>query len=54
VPELLRNGNYWDLPHGLAAVLDSDDEIVEITPEHIAILMTRRDLLRFGATPHDR
>jgi hypothetical protein len=46
-PELLWNAGFWDSPRGLAAVLDSDDEIVEVTPDFIEILKTRRDLLRF-------
>jgi hypothetical protein len=45
--ELLWNGNFWDSPRGLAAVIDPDDEIVEVTAEYIAILRMRRDLLRF-------
>jgi hypothetical protein len=46
-PELLWNANFWDLPRGLAAVLDHDDEIVEVTSEYVTILKTKRDLLRF-------
>jgi hypothetical protein len=45
--ELLWNAGFWDCPRGLAAVLDAEDEIVEVTPEYIAILKTRRDLLKF-------
>jgi hypothetical protein len=45
--ELLYNANFWDSPRGLAAVLDADDEIVEVTPDQIAVLKVRRDLLRF-------
>jgi hypothetical protein len=45
--ELLWNARFWDCPRGLAAVLDHDDEIVEVRPDYIAILKTRRDLLRF-------
>jgi hypothetical protein len=45
--ELLYNVNFWDSPRGLAAVLDEDDQIVEVTPDQIAILKVRRDLLRF-------
>jgi hypothetical protein len=45
--ELLWNAGFWDCPRGLAAVLDLEDEIVEVTPEYIAILKTRRDLLKF-------
>ena len=46
-PELLWNASFWDLPRGLAAVLDADDEIVEVTGEHITILKYHRDLLAF-------
>jgi hypothetical protein len=45
--ELLWNAGFWDRPRGLAAVLDPDDEIVEVAPDYIAILKTKRDLLRF-------
>jgi hypothetical protein len=45
--ELLWNNAFWDLPRGLAAALDDDDEIVEVTPDHIKILKCRRDVLRF-------
>jgi hypothetical protein len=45
--ELLWNNAFWDLPRGLAAVLDDDDEIVEVTPDYIQILKCRRDPLRF-------
>jgi len=31
----------------LAALIDAEDEIAEVTPDFIAILKTRRDLLRF-------
>jgi hypothetical protein len=47
-PELLWNAGYWDCPRGLAAVLDTEDEIAEVTPEHILVLKTHRDLLRFN------
>jgi hypothetical protein len=46
-PELLWNGGFWDLPRGLAAVLDPGDEIGDVTADCITILKTRRDLLRF-------
>ena len=46
-PELLWNANFWDLPRGLAAMLDAEDEIAEVTREFITILKTKRDLLRF-------
>lgn len=45
--ELLYNSNFWDCPRGLAAVLDPDDEIADLTPEFITILKRRRDLVRF-------
>jgi len=47
-PELLWNASFWDLPRGLAAVLDPGDEIVEVTSEIITVLKTRHDLLRFA------
>jgi hypothetical protein len=46
-PELLWNANFWDCPRGLAAILDPADEITEVTSEYIAILKTKRDLLKF-------
>jgi hypothetical protein len=45
--ELLWNAGFWDRPRGLAAVLDAEDEIVEVAPDCIAILKVRRDVLRF-------
>ncbi|HEX4201433.1 MAG TPA: hypothetical protein VHY59_07935, partial [Chthoniobacterales bacterium] len=45
--ELLWNAGFWDCPRGLAAVLDFEDEIIEVTLDYIVILKTRRDLLRF-------
>ncbi len=45
--ELLWNAGFWDCPRGLAAVLDPEDEISEVTADFIAILKTRRELLRF-------
>jgi hypothetical protein len=45
--ELLWNAGYWDSPRGLAAVLDTEDEIVDVTPGNIVILKTCRTLLRF-------
>lgn len=45
--ELLWNAYFWNCPRGLAAVLDADDEIAEITPDYIAILRCRRDIHRF-------
>jgi hypothetical protein len=35
------------LPAGLAAVLDPEDQIAEVTPDYIAILKRRSDLLHF-------
>jgi len=48
-PELLWNGNFWDCPRGLAAVLDPGDEITEVAVavDHITILKVKRDLLNF-------
>jgi hypothetical protein len=46
-PELLWNAGFWDRPRGLAALLNPEDEIVEVTPECIGILKHRRDLLPF-------
>jgi hypothetical protein len=45
--ELLWNSGFWDCPRGLAALLDADDEIAEVTSDYIAILKTKRDLLKF-------
>jgi hypothetical protein len=49
-PELLWNASFWDSPRGLAAVLDADDEIVEVAADYIAILKVKRDLLKFRRT----
>jgi len=49
-PELLWNASFWDSPRGLAAVLDVDDEIVEVTADYISILKIKRDLLKFRRT----
>lgn len=47
-PELLWSGGFWgSSPRGLASVIDPEDEIAEITPDYIAIVKCRRDLLRF-------
>jgi hypothetical protein len=48
--ELLWNDNFWGRPRGLAAVLDREDEIVEVATDYIAILKVKRDLLRFRRT----
>ncbi len=45
--ELLWSHVYWDLPRGLAAVLDPDDEIAGVTSEVIEIVRMRRNVLRF-------
>ena len=45
--ELLWNAAFWDMPRGLATLLDPEDEIVEVTHEYIAILKIKRDLLKF-------
>jgi hypothetical protein len=46
-PELLWNAGYWDRPRGLAAILDGDDEIVEVSADTITMLKLRRELVRF-------
>jgi hypothetical protein len=45
--ELLWNNAIWDLPRGIAAVLDADDEIGEVTPDYIEIWKLRRNRQRF-------
>jgi hypothetical protein len=45
--ELLWSRVYWDLPRGLAAVMDADDEIGDVTPDYIEIWKLRRDRQRF-------
>ena len=45
--ELLWNNAHWDLPRGLAAVLDADDEIGEVTPDYIEIWKLSLDRQRF-------
>jgi hypothetical protein len=45
--ELLWNNTFWDLPRGLAAVLDEVDEIAEVTSECIVVVKRRHDLLKF-------
>jgi TubC N-terminal docking domain len=45
--ELLWNSDFWDCPRGLAAVLNAEDEIAEVSKDYIAILKVRRDLLKF-------
>ena len=49
--ELIWNGNFWDSPRGLAAVMDDDDEIAEVTADSIEILKTRRNMVRFYRRP---
>ena len=46
-PEQLWNANFWDAPRGLAAVLDANDEIAEVTADYISILKVKHDILRF-------
>src|ERR1700676_4504766 len=46
-PELLYNSNFWDRPRGLAAILDANDEIAEVTADYIAILKVERNIVRF-------
>jgi hypothetical protein len=46
-PELLWNNSFWDLPRGLAAVVDDEDEIVQVAYDQIKILKTHRDILVF-------
>jgi hypothetical protein len=46
-PELLWNAGFWDSPRGLAALLDPEDEIGEVTADYIEVLKCRRDLQRF-------
>ena len=48
--ELLWSRVYWDLPRGLAAVLDPEDEITEVTSDIIEIVRMRRNVLRFRRT----
>jgi len=45
--ELLWNNAFWDLPRGLAALLNPGDEIGEVTAEYIEIWKLRRDRQRF-------
>jgi hypothetical protein len=45
--ELLWNAGFWDSPRGLAAIMDEEDEVTEVTPEYIGILKTKHQLLRF-------
>jgi hypothetical protein len=45
--ELLWNADFWGSPRGLAAVLEDDDTIAEVTPDYIGILKTHRSILRF-------
>jgi hypothetical protein len=45
--ELLWSASFWNCPRGLAAILDVDDEIIEVTPDFIAISKCRRDIQRF-------
>jgi hypothetical protein len=45
--ERLWNAGFWDRPRGLAALLDPEDEIREVTADYIEILKFGRDLQRF-------
>lgn len=45
--ELLWNATFWDLPRGLAAVLDAEDDIGEVTADYIIVLKLKRNVLRF-------
>lgn len=45
--ERLWNAGFWDQPRGLAAVLEPDDEIAEVTADYIAILKVEKNILRF-------
>lgn len=49
--ELLWNAGFWDLPRGLAAVLEADDEIAEVTADAIKILKMRGELQTFRRQP---
>lgn len=41
--ESRKNKGEAQVPRGLAAVLDPDDEIAEVTPDDVAILKAKRD-----------
>jgi len=45
--ESLWNDHFSDLAPGLAAMLEADDEIAEVTTEYIEVIRTRREILRF-------
>jgi hypothetical protein len=45
--EVFWNAGFWDMPRGLAAVLDTEDEIGEVTQDYIEIWKLRRDRQRF-------
>jgi len=45
--ELLWNDHFPEMAPGLAAVLEPNDEIAEVTTEYISVLRSRRELLRF-------
>jgi hypothetical protein len=49
--EWLWNTGFWDCPRGLAALLDPEDEIGEVTGDYIEILKFGRDLQRFRRCP---
>ena len=45
--ELLWNNVFWGSPRGLAAVLEPEDVIAEVTADYITILTHQRDIQRF-------
>jgi hypothetical protein len=46
-PELLWNAGFWDCPRGLAAVLDLEDELVNVMTDQIVIRKMGGNMLRF-------
>jgi hypothetical protein len=48
--ELLWNAGFWDCPRGLAAVLEPEDEIGEVTADFIEVWKLRRHRHRFMRT----
>jgi ribosomal protein S27AE len=45
--ELLWNSDFWSSPRGLAAVLDEDDELGEVTADYIEVLKREKRILKF-------
>jgi hypothetical protein len=45
--ERLWNASFWDQPRGLLAVMDPDDEIIEVTADTIRILKLHRHIQTF-------